>query len=121
MDKVQNFVPADYAGLAKEVVPCACCGSERCLSAVKGDRYGFGFVTVVCAECGFIFTNPRPREEWFEQFYRQHYRHFYEGTLVPDQKYLERDWIRGRHSRNLDFLAPLLSSEGVLLDVGCAE
>jgi 2-polyprenyl-3-methyl-5-hydroxy-6-metoxy-1,4-benzoquinol methylase len=110
-----------YSHIPKHYIACACCGSEEYLPACQGDRYGFGLQTVVCCQCGFIFTNPRPTDEWFAEFYRYHYRHYYESVEVPDEAYLQRDWICGRHRRNLDMLVPLLSHTGRLLDIGCAE
>lgn len=112
----------DYGRAPKEVVPCACCGSTQHVVACVGDRYDFGLRTVVCVECGLIFTNPRPTAEWFEAFYRLHYRTYYEEVVTPDEEYLGRDWVRGRQSRNVQWLQGVgLPSEGRLLDVGSAE
>ena len=112
----------DYAQAPKELVPCACCGSTRHVVAYVGDRYDFGLRTVVCEDCGLTFTNPRPTGEWFEAFYRLHYRTYYEDVAKPDEEYLSRDWVRGRQSRNVQWLQRAgLPSEGRLLDVGSAE
>ncbi|MDB6027439.1 MAG: hypothetical protein JWM68_3662 [Verrucomicrobiales bacterium] len=87
----------------------------------KGDRYEFGIRTVACSQCGLIFTSPRPPDDWFEKFYRYHYRQYYESVSVPDEAYLNRDWIKGRHTRNVNLLASLLPTKGTILDIGCAE
>jgi 2-polyprenyl-3-methyl-5-hydroxy-6-metoxy-1,4-benzoquinol methylase len=112
---------AAYAALAKEDVPCACCGSRDLLSVVGGDRHGLGLQTVVCRRCGLLFTSPRPQAEWFSQFYRFHYRQCYEEVTQPDERYLRRDWIAGRHRRNVEMLTPLAAPTGSLLDVGAAD
>jgi 2-polyprenyl-3-methyl-5-hydroxy-6-metoxy-1,4-benzoquinol methylase len=112
----------DYEAAPKETVPCACCGSRDFLVSVVGDRYGFGLQTVVCGRCGLIFTNPRPSPEWFESFYRLHYRTYYEDVETPDEAYLSKDWVRGRQRRNVAFLRGCgLPATGRLLDVGSAE
>lgn len=116
-----TFEPSDYRRLSSHAVPCACCGCRTSVTAVEGDRYGFGLTTVVCSKCGLIFTNPRPTDEWFNEFYRLHYRKYYESITVPDEEYLNRDWIKGRHSRNVELLTPLLEIKGRVLDIGCAE
>ncbi len=115
------FQPRDYQKLAKREILCACCGSGSCIEAFSGDRYNFGLRTTVCRKCGLIFTNPRPDKEWFEDFYRHHYRQFYENVSIPDEAYLSRDFIRGRHSRNVEFLSRFLPDSGSLIDIGCAE
>ncbi|MFN8528533.1 MAG: methyltransferase domain-containing protein [Anaerolineae bacterium] len=111
----------DYRSLPKYEVPCACCGSMDYQVARRGDRFKFGLRTVVCTQCGLLFTSPRPSAEWFDEFYRFHYRKYYEAVDQPDETYLNRDWIRGRHLRNIDILAPHLKPVGMLLDIGCAE
>jgi len=115
------FRPGDYSELQKRTVPCACCGSLSQIPAFQGDRYGFGLQTVVCETCGLVFTSPRPDDGWFEEFYRWHYRNYYEHIDVPDESYLQRRWIRGRHQRNLELLSRFAPESGSLLDIGCAE
>ena len=41
--------------------------------------------------------------------------------LIPDQTYLNRDWISGRAARNVKLLSQFVAPSGELLDVGCAE
>lgn len=86
-----------------------------------GDRYKFGLRTVVCCNCGLIFTNPRPDKEWFGDFYRHHYPHFFFNVTIPDETFLNRDWIRGRHQRNVEMLSSYIPEKGCLLDIGAAE
>ncbi len=115
------MLAAHYQGVSKTDVPCAGCGSTESLPACRGDRYGMGIRTVVCACCGLIFTSPRPAAEWFSDFYRNHYRQFYKKVSRPDEAWVERPWIEGRHRRNVEFLAPYLAESGMALDAGCSE
>ena len=115
------MLAADYQHVPKVEVPCAGCGSGEVIPACRGDRYGMGIRTVVCARCGLIFTSPRPSAEWFSDFYRKHYRQFYKKVSRPDEAWVKRPWIEGRHGRNIDFLTPYLPESGAALDAGCSE
>ena len=121
MNSIGSIQGVHYGALPKLEIPCACCGGRIFRIATRGDRYGFGLTTVVCKQCGLIFTNPRPSDEWFKEFYRDHYRKYYEDVAEPDDAYLSREWIQGRHRRNVKFLQTLVPRTGALLDVGCAE
>jgi 2-polyprenyl-3-methyl-5-hydroxy-6-metoxy-1,4-benzoquinol methylase len=121
VDLSTPFQSADFARLLKRAVPCACCGGEDLLQVTTGDRYFFGIETVVCRACGFLFTSPRPDDEWFAEFYRLHYRRYYKSVAAPDAEYVRSDLIQVRHRRTLGLLAPHLGSDGTVLDVGCAE
>lgn len=111
----------DYRAVPKQAVPCACCATDQAIQVAVGDRFGFGIRTVACARCGLLFTSPRPDAAWFDDFYRRHYRHFYEAVGMPDEGYLAREWIRSRHAATVERLLEYLRPEGRLLDVGCAE
>ena len=115
------MLAADYQDVPKAGVPCAGCASGEVVPACQGDRYGMGIRTVVCGRCGLIFTSPRPSADWFGNFYRKHYRQFYKKVSRPDEAWVKRPWIEGRHGRNIEFLAPYLPESGVALDAGCSE
>lgn len=115
------FQPRDYSQFATQYVACACCGSTNYIIAAQGDRYEFGVQTVACSRCGLLFTNPRPPSEWFDEFYRYHYRIFYKSITTPDENYLNQDWVWGRHERNLNFLTPYLQETGTVMDIGASE
>lgn len=110
-----------YRQATKSDVPCALCGSSESFTAVHGDQHGLGLHTVVCKSCGLIFTSPRPSAEWFDQFYRIHYRHFNNDCDVPDDQYLNRPWIKQRLQNYIEILRPYLSQTGKILDIGCGE
>jgi SAM-dependent methyltransferase len=116
-----QFQRSDYPKIANKIIPCACCGSSSFTATCYNDRYNFGIRTVVCNNCGLIFTSPRPENAWFKDFYRYHYRRYYEDVAIPDEAYLNKDWVQGRHQRNVELLSSYLPKSGRLLDVGCAE
>jgi SAM-dependent methyltransferase len=112
-----------YASLEKERTPCDLCGRTEQRILGVGDRYGMGLTTVGCVRCGLIFTNPRPVEPAMRDFYRSHYRAFYEGVDRPSEEYVRSgifprraEAAYRRLSRRLD-----LDRVGRVLDVGCSE
>jgi SAM-dependent methyltransferase len=92
--------------------PVEClCGSERTSRLFGKDRYGLTSPTVVCKQCGLVFTSPRPTEAFMQQFYRSDaYRHFYEGANGHDYlaelaaKYTDDNFI---HTTCREYLAEL--------------
>jgi len=111
----------DYAHLDKTTIACPCCGATDFVPAVRGDRYGFGLQTVVCRDCSLIFTNPRPAADWFETFYRHHYRDYYFAMKSPGDSYIASQWANQRHEANIESIREFLPASGRLLDVGAAE
>ena len=79
----------------------------RCTST----EYGRHPPIVRCADCGLVYTNPRPSAQAILDSYR----------LVTDETYVEADEQARlptfRH--NLKPLARLHTQQGRLLDVGC--
>lgn len=118
--KIQNQV--DYKALEKEYIACACCGSMEHVIAFVGDRYQFGITTVVCKQCGLIFTNPRPVAEWFGDFYRNYYRLYYKNMQTPTAEYLNSGWMARHVQTNLTLLKSYIANQnGRLLDIGSSE
>jgi 2-polyprenyl-3-methyl-5-hydroxy-6-metoxy-1,4-benzoquinol methylase len=113
-----------YGNMSKEIIPCGLCGSDQFLKISDKDRYGMGLVTVLCKNCGFIFTNPRPTQEAIHEFYKTTYREFYTGNPEPKKEHLDglnvlkRQWLYNR-------VKPLLEARGLkapwILDVGCGS
>lgn len=117
----------DYESIAKEAVDCPLCGSGEHSLVYNRDRYDMGIHTVICKRCGFVFTNPRPTEAALADFYRHHYRKYYENTETPTDEYLEKGRFTERAMWNLEFIQADLDKElgrrGKVrfLDVGCAQ
>jgi SAM-dependent methyltransferase len=79
--------------------------------------------TVGCRKCGFVQSNPRPDARGLEVFYRDHYRHFYQGVDTPDAAYISTLNKDARLSYTSDFFRKSLGlkDEAVILDFGCGE
>jgi SAM-dependent methyltransferase len=112
-----------YASLEKERTSCDLCGGNEQRILGVGDRYAMGLTTVGCTRCGLIFTNPRPAEPAMREFYRSHYRSFYEGVDRPSEEYVRSGIFPRRAEAAYQRLSRGLDADrlGRVLDVGCSE
>jgi len=63
-----------------EEVSCNLCGSNKRKVLFKNDRYGINQDTVICMECGLVYSSPRLTTDSTIKFYSSdEYRHIYEG------------------------------------------
>lgn len=102
-------------------IPCALCGAADTRPILAVERNHLPLHTVACARCGLIFINPRPRPQWFSDFYENHYRFFYEDIETPTPEYAAQPHLAWRHKSNVEFLQPHLPDTGKVLDVGSAD
>jgi SAM-dependent methyltransferase len=110
-----------------EQVPCPLCRGVRFERLAVTDRYDMGLITVGCAGCGLVMTNPQPTAEALDDFYANHYRHFY-SDYGPRDGVPTLEHIRAqRVDRRCAVTAELLVDRGellpqmVVLDIGAAE
>lgn len=113
----------DYQALELEQVPCPICSSREFDELAKVDRYRMGITTSGCRGCGLVMTNPRPGIAAMDDFYRFHYRNYYESVDVPSQEYIRKIHKDVRASYTVDYLeqAGVLRETGRVLDFGCGE
>jgi hypothetical protein len=70
---------ADFFGKARATQTTCLCGSARAKLLFDKDRYGLKSPTVICRDCGLVFTSPRPTPAYLRDFYHSDtYRYFYE-------------------------------------------
>ena len=118
-----------YEQMKKETVPCNLCGATDLVDVVSCDRYGMGLYTVMCKNCGFLFTNPRPIEAEMNRFYRESYRDFYFNAPDPSKNdYLiseVRNTAVKRANWLFDFVEEELDAQSIsqvtVLDAGCGD
>lgn len=116
-----------YESVEKEYVECNLCGSEDFSQVHVGDRYGMGIVTVICNKCSLFFTNPRPKEEIFKEFYAKHYRKFYEFAKTPSLDYIQKHNFTTRANITFSYLEKYILNNFPqkdclkVLDIGCSE
>jgi 2-polyprenyl-3-methyl-5-hydroxy-6-metoxy-1,4-benzoquinol methylase len=110
-----------YNELQKETVDCPVCKSNKYEVLHKEDRYQMGVQTVICKQCSLIYINPRPTELEMADFYKNHYRNFYESIEIPTLGYIKKGPFIPRAKFVLNVINKYLEKANSILDVGCAE
>ena len=97
-------------------IPCNLCGGRHVKVLADRDRNNQPLQTVICLDCGMVWTDPRPSADATRTFYSEKYRRQYKATLKPKMKHVYRDVNRAlvRFNRISSLLAPGMK----LLDVG---
>ena len=103
-------------------LPCEVCGGDDhdiLVDTVEVGNEQFGRLPVVgCANCGFIYQNPRFNQEFYDSYYDKYYRLMLFGDAEPEKDFLLDQVRRGEHLYRS--LAARLPKQGKLLDVGCS-
>jgi len=115
--------PVILAALETRLQPCPLCGGTGFEPLARHDRNLLGIVTVGCAQCGLVQTNPRPTGRGLDDFYRDHYRLYYQHTLSPNAAYVASLNKDVRLAYTAAFLSDQLGvpADAVILDFGCGE
>lgn len=96
--------------------PCDLCGGRDAAELAASDRSGQPLRTVICRNCGLVYTDPIPSEETLKKFYAQDYRMRYKGSFAPSLKHVYR---AGRvAAQRIEDLRELLQPDSVIIDVG---
>lgn len=97
-------------------IPCNLCESADAEQIRTQDRHGAYLRSVICKQCGLVWTDPRPEPEKVREFYAQEYRLDYKGTYQPKPKHTYRSGkvALDRFRRLRDVLKPGMR----VLDVG---
>lgn len=110
-----------------EQVPCPLCQGVNFERLAATDRYNMGLVTVGCLGCGLVMTNPQPTADALDDFYANHYRHFYSDfgprDGIPTEAHIRAYRIDRRCAVTAEFLVARgeLLPNMVVLDIGAAE
>ncbi len=92
-----------------------CCGANHDVVGTR-DRHGAPLRTVLCTNCGHVFTNPAPSPETLAAYYRDAYRQDYKRIVVPKRKHIYRAGISALN--RLTRLMPHISDSARIVDVG---
>lgn len=97
-------------------IPCNLCAGKDVVILADKDRKGKPLQTVICKDCGMVWTDPRPDAKATKKFYAEDYRKQYKSIAKPKLKHVYRDMHRAieRYRR----IKPLLLPGMKLLDVG---
>jgi len=110
-----------YDTAEKEYIDCNCCGSRHTKTIFTKDRYSMGINTVICQNCGLVFTNPVLTDKELDDFYGFHYRNYYVSTEYPDEAYLKMRKLQERADILLAHVKDRLPLRLRLLDIGASE
>jgi SAM-dependent methyltransferase len=95
---------------------CELCHSTHFTQVASKDRDGQSLRTVICENCGLVFSDPRPASTQIDDFYRESYRMAYKQAWQPRLKHTYR---AGKVvSERLHHLMPLLTPGCSVLDFG---
>lgn len=108
-----RMVPHTYIG---EHIPCNLCGSLDKQTVGRRDRYFNKLHTVMCRQCGLIFTDPMPTAVEVSRYYEKDYRTHYHGAAIPTKKAVYKGF-KGAKSR-YQRIKPILKQGMTLIDVG---
>jgi Methyltransferase domain len=100
------------------------CGSPRAKKLFDKDRYGLKSPTVICRDCGLVFTSPRPSETFLRDFYQSDtYRFFYEEAASEAEvksryadNYRDENFIHATCARYLSDVASIRKPR--ILEIG---
>lgn len=110
-----------YELAEKESIDCNCCGSKNFKIVFTKDRYSMDITTVICQNCGLVFTNPVLTDAELSYFYSFYYRNYYVSTEYPNVAYIKQRKLQERANILLDHIKQWLPSPLRLLDIGAAE
>jgi 2-polyprenyl-3-methyl-5-hydroxy-6-metoxy-1,4-benzoquinol methylase len=96
--------------------PCPLCGGLNSTVVGTRDRRGAALRTVLCADCGHVFTNPAPNQESLAAYYRDAYRQDYKSVAAPKHKHIYRAGVGAL--QRMARLAPHIASGAKIVDVG---
>ena len=101
---------------ATEFVPCNLCGAADYDIVGRRDREGQALQSVLCRQCGLVWTNPRPAVAEIDRYYEAEYRADYSGASKPARRKILRGVLGARD--RIRMLRPYLRSGATVLDVG---
>lgn len=103
-----------------ELIVCPLCASKDQETVATQGRNG-SLTTVICRDCGLVFSNPMPTQAELDAFYRSRYRTEYKGTVRPKLKHTYRNGTRAiaRFERLAEF--GYKPGSGRVLDIGAGS
>lgn len=79
--------PADTK---QETQVCDLCGCASYQIFATRGRWRSRLTTVICQDCGLVYSNPRPTEEENAEFYHREYWGMYKSQSKPNEKFFQR-------------------------------
>lgn len=76
--------------------PCQNCNLNNFMVIAQIDRYLLNIETVICMECGFMFTDPVMRQEDYLDFYKHYYRKLYTNSSQATDEFFFSQFKTGQ-------------------------
>lgn len=95
---------------------CPLCLSTKSETLATRGRTGEPLHTVLCSDCGLVFSSPVPTPEEVAEFYAREYRRAYKGVASPKLKHVQRAGVRALD--RLPAVQRFAPPGGRVLDVG---
>jgi ubiquinone/menaquinone biosynthesis C-methylase UbiE len=108
---------------SKSSVCCPLCRGNKTVPLANVDRHDLGLNVVACWRCGMGMISPRPRAQWFDDFYENNYWPVYIGSRFKDlhEMYIE-DRCAARAEQIFTAITPSFHRAPIsYLDVGCGQ
>jgi 2-polyprenyl-3-methyl-5-hydroxy-6-metoxy-1,4-benzoquinol methylase len=125
LNKIQKKARSDFRNdnsLKKETVDCPICDLDNTEVLSEKDRYGLNQKTVICKECGLIYSNPRMDQESYKKFYEKYHKPLYLGNKRVHEDYFENQVRRGLEIKNyLKRHTELNLNNLGIVEVGCSS
>lgn len=103
----------------RSTIPCNLCGGRDAVVASRLDRDGKPLRTVICRNCGLVWTDPRPNADEVKSFYSDKYRLEYKGAYTPKLKHVYRAGQIAVERYKL--IADRLCPDSEILDIGASS
>jgi 2-polyprenyl-3-methyl-5-hydroxy-6-metoxy-1,4-benzoquinol methylase len=124
-DKYFQYIASGTYTL-QQYTACPICGCNHGTIVAKKDRYGIAQTTVVCRDCGVIYTQDPLDETSLANFYRDQYRRLYEGheqTSAHKERYHEKRFLDRTSYADIFLkqcaLVTTLPKTGTVVEIGC--
>ncbi len=103
----------------RSTIPCNLCGGRDAVIASRLDREREPLQTVICRNCGLVWTDPRPNSDEVKSFYSEKYRLEYKGAYRPKLKHVYRAGQIAVERYKL--IADRLRPDCEILDIGASS
>ena len=94
---------------------CPLCHHDKGFEVAKKDRFGIPIVTVVCEQCGLIFSLNQMTHDSTERFYSKYYRDMYEC----EQSRSRENWAERFELGAKKKIPKYIPKTGVVIEIGC--
>lgn len=98
---------------------CNLCGARHAFVVGTHDRDRQPLRTVICHECGLVWTDPRPTDAAIAAYYAREYRQQYKQAHHPKPRHLHRAGAVAQDRYNR--LRGVLAAHNRILDVGASS